>query len=86
MVKVTQNLFITISLTQTLLGLHGSEAAIAVESSQAEFNYRPGKGFFQIGMIFKLSLGSTYPNTVHCTLVNSMMTVVEFYSVSIKIQ
>ena len=68
MVKVTQNLwkesvdniFGPDSLRS--LWLWGSNSCLL--SSQAGFKSCRRKGFFQIGMIIKLSLGSTYPNTV----------------------
>ena len=69
MVKVTQNLckesyhdiFDLNSLGSSWLW--GSNSCLP--SSLAEFKSRRGKGFFQIGMIIKLSLGSTYQNTVY---------------------
>ena len=57
---------ITIFFTQILLGLRGSEAAIAVfRPANLGSNPVVGEDLFLIGMIFKLPLGSTYPNTVH---------------------
>ena len=68
MVKVTQNLWKEChhnNFRSNFLGsswLWGSNSCLL--SSHAGFKSCRSKGFFQIGMIIKLSLGSTYPNTV----------------------
>ena len=60
---------ITIILVQISLGLRGSEAAIAVfQPVKLGSNPVVGEDLFLIGMIFKLPLGSTYPNTVQCPI------------------
>ena len=68
MVKVSQNLWKESYhniLFQVDLGLCGSEVAIAVFCLvKLGSNLVVGEDLFLIGMIFKLPLGSTYPNTV----------------------
>ena len=63
--KIYEKNLMAIFLAQILLGLCGSEAAIAVfRPANLDSNPVVGEDLFLIGMIFKLPLGSTYQNTV----------------------